>query len=146
MRMTTKPKMLYVYRNPYLKEDNFCVQVVDYNSKIISALSEFAVVEPCINLLSSTLDYKLARDRYNIMITYLPYELNADYYQPGIDKLKGTIQEFPDMQVVVLTGAHPFDVPDQLLESIGVKAVIRKEDAIKDSKNLQKAIKDILRK
>jgi len=100
----------------------------------------------------------LEKRDYDAMITHLPFDYGfpdakniaelmiavRKKYSRGLEKLEKIIKEYPNVPVIVHTGAAPDDVPSYVLDSIGVKKVVRKNIPKKDIENLRKALNEIL--
>ncbi|GEM_PF-5638379 len=122
-----KPKLLYIYRDP-MEWRSPAVQneYVQRDESIIYALVPKFSIATKKNLL--TLKPSIA-STFSYILTHLQNdpETQTFTYEKSLAIISNIHEQFPDIKIVVYTGASYHTVTEEQLKEAGAKAVIRKQ-------------------
>jgi hypothetical protein len=142
-----KPKLLYIDRNPFSWSNPGTRN--EYSNRehdIYRTLAE----RYNVFLLHDLLDIAdEAFKGYDILLTHLQDDKETKYfsYHESIEKLKRIRQAYPQLKIIIYTGADPRGASCDDLKKAGVSAVVRKRNIKRlneDIAEINKCLEEIL--
>lgn len=151
-----KPELLYIDRHPGFWIDNDTGNGVgykiakEYHKRQIKVLMNLSkIVYPDIHYDLLSLDVSDLK-RYDFLLTHLQEDpdLIVFDYQKSIDRIKELHNNYPDLKIIIYTGAMRYVVEDYLLQEAGAYKIMRKKDIQRldeDIEEIMSTLEDLLR-